>query len=261
VSFHLQALERAVATRLLDRAGGRVRVTVAGRKLERYAARLVALRAEALGRLRAEESGESGTVTVAASTIPAEYLLPPVLARFHHERPRVVLTVAVSDSRQALAALLAEDCDFAVVGAPPRDARIAATPFAEDEIVLVGPVPNRFAPRSRLTRAELARVPLVVREEGSGTRSAVANLVRGGAHRPTPVLVGSSEAAKRCVRLGLGLTFVSRRAIEDEVAARHLAVVAAPGLPVRRRFYVARLRGVTPSAAARAFLRMIQENR
>src|SRR5262245_11822840 len=82
VSFHVKALETSVGAKLLDRRGGQVRPTATGNVLRRYALRIVSLRDEALARLRAEESGQVGRLTIAASTIPAEHLLPPVLAEF-----------------------------------------------------------------------------------------------------------------------------------------------------------------------------------
>jgi len=243
---------------VLDRRGGRVRATAAGRVLRRYAQRMTALHAEAIARLRAEERGEAGRLAIAASTIPAEYLLPPVLAKFRSAHPRVTISVAVSDSRAAIAALLAEECDLALVGAKPAERRIVATAFALDEIVLVGPSPNPFAPRLKLSAAELRRVPLVVREEGSGTRAAIAPLLQRGADDgPALVHVGSSEAARRCARHGVGLAFVSSLAVAEDLAAGRLTRVAAPGLPLRRRFYVARSKRVTLPAAARALLALL----
>ncbi|HZS40912.1 MAG TPA: LysR substrate-binding domain-containing protein [Polyangia bacterium] len=253
VSFHVKALEAAAGARLLDRRSGRVRATASGRLLERYAVKLVALRDEALARLRAEESGERGRVRVAASTIPAELLLPPVLAAFRRAHPQVAIAVEVSDSRGALEALLAQECDLALVGAQRRDARVAYSAFAADEVVLAGA--PRFAPSGKLTIAELSRVPLILREEGSGTGDAVSALLGRAAtsdSSPAPLAVGSSEAARRCAVEGVGLTFISRRAIADDVAARRLHVIKLPGTPVHRRFSVARLRAVSPSAAARA---------
>lgn len=258
VSFHVKALETSVGARLLDRRGGGVRATPAGKVLRRYAQRIVALREEALGRVRAEETGASGRVVIAASTIPAEYLLPQVIARFRGAHDGVEVVVEVSDSRRAAAALLAEECDLAVVGSRVQDRRVECTAFAEDEIVLVGPTHGRWAARGGLDAETLASVPLVTREEGSGTREAVAGLLArraraGGAPRAAPVIVGSTEAAKRCVLRGLGVTFVSRRAVEDEVAAGTLQVLRYPGTPVTRRFFVAQLRGHTLPAAVRAF--------
>lgn len=265
VSFHIKMLESQTGTRLLDRQGGRVRPTSNGLVLRRYAARIVGLRDQVLVRLRKVESLEEGEVTVGASTIPAEYLLPPALSAFCREHPAVDVRVLVSDSRRATAALLAEECDLALVGARTRDARIAFTPFAEDEIVLVGALPDAI-PSGRVTARELRRMPLLIREEGSGTREAVADLLarngvlmRSGAGR---IEIGSTEALKRCALAGLGLAFISRRAVEEELTAGRLALVRVPGLTVRRTFYAARLRRRTLPAAARALVRvLLQQNR
>ncbi len=251
VSFHIKALETATGSQLLDRRGGRVQPTEAGRVLLRYAPRIVSLRNEALAALREEESAETGRVVIAASTIPGEYLLPPILAAFRRKHGRVALCVDVLDSARATAALLAQECDFAVVGARPRDRRVTSAPVGDDEVFLVGPSPNPFARNGRLTHAELAEIPLIVREAGSGTYGAVARLLEGHDVSAT-VQVGSTEGAKRCVREGLGLAYLSRRAVAEDLTAGRMKVVSFPGTPVRRTFHAARLRSVTLSAPARA---------
>ena len=262
VSFHIKALERAAGSRLLDRGGGRVRPTATGRTLLRYARRIVSLREEALSRLGAERSATAGHLTIAASTIPAEYLLPPALARFRKAHPLVGITIDVSDSRRAIAELIDQNCDLALVGATMSDRRVAYSPVAEDEVVLVGPLPNPFAPSGRLGHTAFARVPLIVREEGSGTRKVVARLIaRRAAHdaKAVTIQVGSTEAAKRCAAQGVGLALVSRRAVAEELAARRLGLVSAPGLPARRRFWAARLEHVTLSRAAKELLALLSE--
>ena len=264
VSFHVKMLETAVGARLLDRRGGHVRPTATGNVMRRYALRIVALRDEALARLLSEESGQSGRLSLAASTIPGEYLLPPVLGRFLEQHPRVAVTVHVSDSKQALARLLAHDCDLALVGAKARDRRIAYTRFGEDHVVLVARAGHRGGlagpPAPRLTARELRQVRLIVREEGSGTRQAVSGFLArhaSSARDVVPLQVGSSEAARRCALEGIGMALLSARAVTEDVARRRLAIISAPGLPVRRSFYAARLRAVTPSAAAKAFLKLL----
>jgi DNA-binding transcriptional LysR family regulator len=265
VSFHVKALETSVGAKLLDRRGGHVRPTAAGAVLRRYALRIASLHEEALDRLRVEEAGHAGRLSIAASTIPGEYLLPRVLAAFLAAHPRVVVSVDVSDSRRALARLVAHECDLALVGARVRDKRIVYQPFADDEVVLVGRADGPSNPR-RLTGRALRRVRLIVREEGSGTRQAVAAFLARhasarGEHLP-PVQVGSTEAARRCAVEGVGLALLSRRAVAEDVQTGRLAVVSVPGLPVRRSFHAARLRAVTPAASLRAFLRvLLQEYR
>jgi DNA-binding transcriptional LysR family regulator len=263
ISFHIRALEKSLGVRLLDRGKSRVRATPAGRELRRYATRMIALESEALARLREEESGESGRVQIAASTIPAEYLLPPLLARFHRAHPRVAIQVEVSDSRRAVQALLAEECDFAVVGARSREPRLRYSVFASDEIVLVGPARGPLGKTRRLSRAQLATHTLVLREEGSGTRDAIdavlgrSRAAHAAAGARTPLLVGSSEAVRRCVLEGLGLGFISRYAVAEDLAAGRLQNISLPGLPVRRQFFIARLAGVTLPASVRALLEVM----
>ena len=250
VSFHVKALETAVGSRLLDRGGGRVVPTAAGEALRSYAVRILSLRDEALSRLRAQESGDAGQIVLAASTIPAEYLLPPVLGPFLAAHPAVSVRVDVSDSKKALAALVDEECDLAIVGQEPRERRVVASAFAEDEVLLVGA--PALVPAGKAS-PELGATRFIVREEGSGTRGAVARILAAVAPpRSAIVQVGSSEAAKRCALEGVGLAFISRRAVAEELEAGRLRVAKVAGTPVRRRFWVARLRTATPSGAVRA---------
>ncbi|HEY3174131.1 MAG TPA: selenium metabolism-associated LysR family transcriptional regulator [Candidatus Polarisedimenticolia bacterium] len=256
VSFHIKSLEKDVGARLLDRDAGRVRPTQAGRALARYASRILALRSEALERIHSLEGLAAGQLDLAASTIPGEYLLPAILAGFRGSHPSVQIKVRVSDSAGALGALLADECELAFLGTRQADRRVIYTPFADDEIILIGPVPNPFAPVGSLTTSRLREVPLVLRESGSGTRRSMASLLSRHGLRGAAEL-GSTEAVKRGVLSGMGLGFVSRLSVRDELKAGALAVVKAPGLPVRRSIYAARLRGRSLSAAARAFLDLV----
>ena len=253
VSFHIKALETSLDVRLVDRGREGVQPTIHGRLIRRYAERLLAMREEAITAVHAHVQGVVGRVTVAASTIPGEYLLPLALAELRRTHPGVDVSITVQDSRRALASLVAEECEIAIVGARPKDRRIALRPFAADEVLLVAPVPNPFV---LPPDGSLAGVPLVLRQEGSGTRAAVADVLaraRGlGEDAGALVEVGSTEAAKRAVLAGLGLPFVSRIAVSDDLAAGRLEEVELPGLPVRREFFVATRRGATLSPAASA---------
>jgi DNA-binding transcriptional LysR family regulator len=259
VSFHVKALEQRLGATLLERGRGSVAPTAAGRVLQPYAERILSLCDEATTRLRAGENGEVGRLVLAASTIPGEYLLPAVLAELRRRHPRIHVELNVSDSEKAAAAVLAKEADLALVGSKPRDRRLEATLFASDEIVLVGPAPNPFAPSGKLTLKELRDVPLILREHGSGTRGAIARILPHLGEQAAALRVGSSEAAKRCVQHGLGLAFLSRQAVATELAAGMFQVVELPGTPARRTFYLVRHRGVSPSAPARAFLELAKQ--
>jgi len=260
VSFHVKALEQRLGATLLERGRGNVAPTAAGRILQPYAERIVSLVDEATLRLRAGENGEVGRLVLAASTVPGEYLLPAILAELRRRHPRIRVEASVSDSEKAASAVLAKEADLALVGSKPRDRRLESSLFASDEIVLVGPAPNPFAPDGKLSLKELRDVPLILREQGSGTREAIARILPHLGERDSALRVGSSEAAKRCVQHGLGLAFLSRQAVSTELAAGRFQVVELPGTPVRRTFYVVRNRTVSPSAAVRAFLEIVHQS-
>jgi len=260
VSFHIKALETSVGTRLLDRAGGRIRATPAGISLARYAKQIDGLCDEALVKIRLSEDLEAGHLHIAASTIPGEYLLPPLLATYRARHPLVRIKIRVSDSEEALAALVSQEYELAVVGSKSSDRRVIFSSFAEDEIVVIGPNPNPFAPRGSLTIAELTKAPLVFRERGSGTRRSLGAFAEK--HALTGTLeMGSTEAVKQAVRHGMGLGFVGLSAVDDDLRAGALNLVKVPGTPIRRSFYSARLKGSTLSAAASAFLSLIHRGK
>jgi len=242
VSFQVAGLEDAVGAKLLDRGRGEVQATPSGVILRRYATRILGLVDEAGSAARQEGEVPSGQVQIVASTIPSEYLLPAVIAAFRQDHANVSVRMLSSDSAGAIVELLAQRCDLVVVGSEPDDHRIESAVIARDEVVLVGPADGLEKAR------DLEDMPLIQREKGSGTRRAVAHLVPGKA----VVEVGSTEAARRCVLEGLGYTFISKRAVASDLASGALTLVELPGTPVPRAFHVARRRGATPTAAARA---------
>ncbi|MFT4628295.1 MAG: DNA-binding transcriptional LysR family regulator [Myxococcota bacterium] len=242
VSLQVATLEGAVGAKLVDRRRGEALLTPSGLVLERYAHSILALVDEAAGAARLEREVATGQVLLEASTIPSAYLLPAVIAKFRAKVPAVMVRLRASDSASAQAALLDQRCDLCVIGSEPSDARIEYLPVARDEVVLIGP------PGAPARLASLDGVPMVFREPGSGTRGAVAHLLPARA----VVEVGSTEAARRCVLEGIGYSFISRMAVEDDLRDGRLQLVELPGTPVQRQVFAARLRGLTPTAAARA---------
>ena len=210
--------------------------------------------------MRLQEAGDepAGEVVFATSTVPAEYLLPPFLATFRKAHAQVSLVARVMDSRAATRSLLDGECELAFVGAEASDKRrLDCQAFAVDEIVLVTSatatqVPERIAP------ADLMGLPWVRRAVGSGTRRAVDELLaeRGVSGRGQ-VEVSSTEAIRRCVLAGLGLAFVSRAAVSEDLISGQLRLVSFPGTPLPRTFYALKLRTRTLSPAADLFWRHI----
>ncbi len=263
VSFRIKALEDSVGSVLIERRARPLRPTTAGALLRGHAERMMAERHEALSRLREHEAGEAGRLVVAASTIAAAYLLPPALATLRGQSPGIHVSIEVSDSSRALAALRTRDCDLAVVGARDQDKRLIHTPVATDEILLVARPDLAEAWGGSSALEALTRAPLILREEGSGTLEAVADILArraaAGPSGPT-VRVGSSTAARQCLLAGLGVSFISRLAVGEDLERGRLVTVAFPGTPVTRSFFAARLRAAEPSEPLQALLRALAEH-
>lgn len=255
-SEHVRLLETAAGQALVERNGRGSRLTDAGRLLAARAA-------EALAALSAgeEEVAElaglkTGRIVLAASTAPAGYLLPDTLGCFRDDHPEVAIEIEVASSGEIVERLLAGRVQLALIGGAPDDERLAADPFAEDEIIGVarpGLLPVR---NGRVTASALAQFTLLSRENGSSTQAlADAELDAAGAVPHAVWELGSSEAVKRSARAGLGFAFVSRYAIAEEVERGELESFRLAGRkPLQRQFLVVRLAGRQPSPAETAFI-------
>lgn len=256
VSGHVADLERRLGGRLLERDRSGVRPTPLGEAVLRPARD--ALRAErAVRRSAADQSGLfAGRLAVGGSTIPAVYLLPAHLARFRRQHPEVTLRLLTGDSREIVEGVLAGDVDVGVVGVRPVGKGLWSAPLEEDELVLVCAPSHPFAKRSRVSVQQTMLEPIVLRERGSGTRAAMLEAFRGidAKYQLDTVLeVGSTEAVKAAVRAGLGVSFVSRLAVRDELADERLCQVKVSGFHVPRTFWVVTRTESRLGPATRAF--------
>lgn len=245
-SLHVKELEDEVGALLLERAADGVRPTPAGQVILTYAERLLGLEQEALAQVRVQAAVPAGVVRIAASSVPAEVHLPPMLSAWRRQGASVEVVVRVSSSAAAVTALKLGDCDVALVGTRTDDADLAFRPFADDEIVLVGAV-ELPEPRGSF--------PWIAREPGSGTRAASASLLPPG-HRPA-LTVASAEAMRQCVLHGAGYAFLSRAVVAEDVAAGRLRICPWPGTPLVRHLYVAHRAGTAHSPAVEALLALL----
>jgi len=259
VSGHVADLERRLGVRLVERERAGVRPTAAGQALLRPAREV--LRAEKSARMAvAELSGLlSGTLLVGGSTIPASYLLPPIVARFHERHPGVGLRVVTGDSAEIVRRVRGADVEIGVVGAPPGDADLQSDRIDTDQLILILPSTHPLSRRKTLAVPDLAGQRFVMREEGSGTRAAtyqaLARILSRGDLASISVIceVGSTEAVKAAVRAGLGLAFISNLAVKDELESGSLATARLKGLEVERGFYLIARKESLLSPAAKAF--------
>jgi DNA-binding transcriptional LysR family regulator len=264
VSQHMSALEDYLELTLFDRMGKEVALTQAGEILYRYAKQLDQLSEEALQTLALIQGRRGGRLEIGASTIPGEYILPNLLARFKQGYPGLTCTMLIGGTDEALDLLERWSVDIAVVGAKVPIEGVHYTRFLDDELVLVVPRSHRWWDRTEVAMDELIDEPFVMRESGSGTRMALGRQLMSMKISPERLniaaVVGSTTAIMEMVRSGLGVSLVSRRAAARDVDLGVVRTPAIAGADFTRSFYIAQHRR-KPSPICKAFVKFLIDHR
>ncbi|GAC1341488.1 MAG: LysR family transcriptional regulator [Candidatus Dormibacteria bacterium] len=238
VSEQVRLLERSLGIQLLERVGRRVKVTAAGREIERAAAvALIAVRE--LEQLAAQRRGLSGgTLIVAASSTTGVHRLPEWLAGFLAARPGIEIRLRLANTAIVVAALRAGEVDLAVVEGPFTATGLAVLDLDRDELLAVVAAGHPLARLRRVGVAALAAHRYLAREAGSGTE-ALAAQVLGAAYGRSPTLeLGQAAAIRSGVLSGLGYAVISRAIVADDIAAGLIVVLPRP--PLSRQFQALR---------------------
>lgn len=260
VSRHIAKLEAELGVSLFHRLGTRVALTDAGRTVYDYAQRMFEL-TEGLQRALNELKGlERGYLRLGAASTLGLYLLPPLVADFQEEHPGLEITLHLANTQAVVEQVLGNQVDLGFVEAPLTAPGVQLQPYAVDELVPIAAPAHPLATAPTVTPEDLARETLVLREEGSGTRQVVEEALTHWGVKPRRVLViNGCEGVKRAVAAGLGVSFISRHAIELELAQGLLTVLAGEKLRLRRPLFVVAHKDRRPSAAALAFLAHVRK--
>ena len=258
VSLQVGSFEKRLGRRLLDRSGRRVEPTEAGLALYRGAQRLLALEGQLLEELEAGEEGElGGTLEVGASTGPGSTVVPVLLCEFQRANPGVAISLSISDTQSVVDRVAARELELGVVGAARRHRGVSFEPFFRDEVVLACPSDHPFAGRT-IGLDELREEPLIVMQDGAGVRQVIEDELRRAGTRlrdlEPRLELGLQESARSAVAAGYGVTFISRAAIEADLAAGTLGMARVKGLDPSREISLVRSSGRSPTRAAEAFI-------
>ena len=263
VSGHILFLEKVLGLRLFDRAGRDVRLTKAGEIFLRYATRILGTRKELLNALSEFSEGIRGEFSLGASTIPGEYLLPRLIGGFRREHPHHILSLKIADTKEIVRDVMDGTVEFAMTGARLSHPSLSYEKYGEDEIIPVAPSGHPLAGKKGVNLERLLQEPWIVREEGSGTQMAVELSLKkkGKSLKDFQVVMemGSTSAVKEGVKAGLGLTFLSRWAAEEELRHGALVPIHVQGMdPIPRSIYLVTHRGRTLSPIGSQFLRFLR---
>jgi DNA-binding transcriptional LysR family regulator len=258
VSLQVRALEKRLGKRLLDRSGRRVEPTEAGLALYRGAQRMLSLEGQLLDEIDAAGGGElGGTLQVGSSTGPGSTIVPVLLCEFQRQNPGVAVSLSISDTQSVVERVADRELELGIVGAARRHRGVTFEPFFRDDVVLACPPGHRFARRS-VSLDDLKDEQLIVMQEGAGVRQVIEDELRQAGTRlrdlQPKLELGLQESARSAVAAGYGVTFISRAAIEADLAAGTLATARVKGLDPAREVSLVRAAGRSPTRAADAFI-------
>ncbi len=255
VTQHVRALQDHFHVKLVDLIGRRTVLTDAGA--------LLAARAEhLLGNVKALERDmrefaelRSGELRLGATVTIGAYALPAMVARFRTSYPDIRLHVEIANTDTIALAVKHGRVSLALVEGPLDDDELEIQPYADDELVLVASPSHPLAKRRKSIAAhELAAVPFVMREEGSGTRAQVdAVLAAAGIEPKISLTLPTGEGIARSVELGIGVAIVSRLVVDAALRDGRLARIRMREITLARTFRIIRLRSLTASPATLAF--------
>ena len=253
VSMQIKQLEENVGLPLFEQLGKKIYLTEAGRELSHYSRVIAQQLSEAetvLGDLKGLQRGRL-KISVAST---ANYFAPQLLANFSQRFPTVTVSLDVTNRQALLAQLANNEMDMAIMGQPPEGLDLVAESFMENPLVVIAPVKHALAAEKGIPLERLQSETFLVREQGSGTRSAMERFFnQHGIQFQAGMEMSSNEAIKQAVQAGLGLGILSLHTIGLELETNRLKVLDVKGFPIMRHWYVVHRKDKRLSTVAQAF--------
>lgn len=240
VSNHIQNLEKELKTILINRGSKSISLTRAGQILFKYATDILNKRENALFSLNEFKGKIEGILEISSSTIPEEYMLPDIIFEFNKKYPLVQYRLMKYDTQKVTEKILSGEIDFGIVGSKKESRHLEYEEILGDEIILIGNKDIKYDNRLTL-KEKLLKHPIIMREKGSGTRDVLEKMLEKNdidiEDLNVVAYIESNETIKKFVKLGMGVSFISKRAVEEELERGELKHIKLSGFEVKRMFY------------------------
>ncbi|MGZ4812807.1 MAG: LysR substrate-binding domain-containing protein [Terriglobales bacterium] len=254
ISAQIRALEDEIGARLLDRSGGKVSLTAAGKVFQKYAEDALQSRRGVITAMAEMERVPRGEIVVGANEGTCLHVLPEVFAEFKKQYPAVSVNINRLESAGILGSVLDNSVDFGVVSLPVNDNRLTVVPIHRDELVIITPLRHPLSKAKAASLADAANYPLLVPEAGH-TRDAIEQLFHERKLKMNVSMeLDSSELLKRFVAVDVGIGFIARSNVLEDVRAGVLAALAISDATIRRDLALVFRKDKALSRAALAFI-------
>lgn len=253
VTKHINEIEQYFKVKLFERDGRKIRLTPAGQTLFRYTTELFALYRNLEFEMHTQADKKAGRLRVGASTTVAQYVLPPVLASFHKKFPEIRITLSTDNTEQIEQSLQNHQVDIGIIEGRAKNSAFRYTPFLKDELVLVANAANPLAKKGIIKPEELLKIPLLLREPGSGTLEVIAHALRPMGIKISQLKkemqLSNSESIKGYLQHSQCMAFLSIHSILAELEQRLFTVIEVKGLSIHRDFHFISPHGDTGALA------------
>lgn len=263
ISAHISSLEKELNVRLFIRNTKEVSLSDDGKDLYRYAKQITDLEKAIEERFYMDSDDGKHVITIAASTIPAQYLLPKVLMCYRERYPKEQIKIMETDSSEVVTEVVDHMVDVGFTGTVLEKKHCKYIPFYKDELAVITPDTPEYRILKEQNRDDIdwiKRKPLILREEGSGTRKeAEKQLKNAGISMEDLDIVASianQETIKKSVKQGMGITVLSRLAAEDEDG---LLIFPIPGADEGRDINLVYNKNYQMTRSADRFIRIVKE--
>ena len=242
ISTHIRMLEEELNSRLIIRTTKSIEVTMHGRELYECAHQIFSLKDNLVQRW-AEENKK--IIRVGASTIPADYILPEVLPVFRKHEPDIKFYIHQNDSQNIISGLLNGNFSLGMVAMKQQENMNSFVPFYQDEMVMITPKKERFLNINKdnfSLKDIIFNEPIILREQGSGSKKSIEAYFEKMSINEEDLQIiarlNDQESIKKLVASGLGISFISEKAVEDS-AKEKLLVFKLPNYSTKRNLYFA----------------------
>lgn len=265
ISTHISTLEKELGMQLLHRTSKEALPTKQGNLFYKYALIMLNTREKAIYSLKELSTNVSGILEIQSSSIPGEYIVPKLMTQFKQTNPQVKFYVEQSDSMTVTNNLLENKGELGFTGMKAEN-DLTYLPLLKDEAVLLTPLEAKFKNLAgqKLRLEDFVDEPFILREQGSGTRKEFENEIARLGYNPHKLKIvarmNSMEAIKNAVSCGLGVSIVSKIAVEKQLGRDDFLVFNIEGFNLGRKFYLAYNQKVTLSPRAEAFKNFVLDN-
>ncbi|MFD0713670.1 selenium metabolism-associated LysR family transcriptional regulator [Paenibacillus sp. GCM10027626] len=263
VTMQVQSLEDYFGTKLFQRSTKRIELTDAGRALMPYAQRSIELIRETDAHMSKFTKQLKGKLQLGASLTIGEYILPRLLGPFGQEYPHISISMKVMNTAQIMEEILNHQLNFGLIEAPVNHPDMHMEAVMSDELKLIVGKNHPLANKENVQLQDILEYPVVLREQGSGTRLVIEEQLRQHQIELTDLNImmelGSTGAVKSAVEAGLGISFVSAASVKHEVALGLIQTVSLSDVKFLRQFYSMYLKSALLPISAVTFLTFLRE--